>query len=469
MTVFNAICGEDWAMLQDRLTLMLAIANREDLGDFQAVATKSGAKLDYTRTVKTRDRVAIIPIEGPITRRMNLVSEMSGGTSVQVLATDVQVALDDPAVDALLFEVDSPGGDINGIGELADVLYAARGRKPMVGYVGHMAASGGYWLLSALSEVVIDERASVGSIGVLHITPDPSKQNSKDVQFISSQSPHKRLDPNTESGKAKIQARVDQLGDLFVQAVARNRDVSIEAVLTDFGQGGMLIGQDAVNAKMADRIGSFESTLAELAARSRNRTVPLAMRTAAHKEELMKVSDIFGGFMKAAKEQGIEIEAETAPDSVLRTAAAAPYQPDQATQDMDTQVRELRAQLTKVQAERITTDAQAFAKEQITTGHAYAAEQAHLATLYTQAAQDDASHPLAAIEGAAAAPVSRVDLLRTAVQARPANRLASSLVDGSASKATVLTNVTGATDPYADDTASIQAYGQRANGNRAKA
>jgi ClpP class serine protease len=265
MSVFQSICGLSWAMTEDYLRLMLALAAREDLSELEAVATKAGVPLNYTRTVTHRDGVAIVPIEGPISRRMNLITRFSGGTSVEVLATDLRTALDDRTIRSILLQVDSPGGDSNGIGEMADLIYAARGWKPITAYVGHLAASGAYWLASAASEIVIDPRAALGSIGVVTAVPDPTKTSSKDVVFVSSQSPHKRPDPTTDVGRAKIQELVDAIAGLFIEAVARNRDTDAALVQEGFGQGGLIVGQAAINAGMADRIGSFEATLAELA------------------------------------------------------------------------------------------------------------------------------------------------------------------------------------------------------------
>jgi ClpP class serine protease len=63
---------------------------------------------------------------------------------------------------------------------------------------------------------------------------------------------------------------VDALGKVFVETVARNRGVATETVLADFGKGGILIGQDAVSAGLADGIGTFEGVLSELAASVRH-------------------------------------------------------------------------------------------------------------------------------------------------------------------------------------------------------
>jgi ClpP class serine protease len=90
--------------------------------------------------------------------------------------------------------------------------------------------------------------------------------------FISSQSPMKNADPATEEGGAHIQGVVDAMAQVFVEAVATYRGVDTQTVLSDFGKGGILVGQQAVSAGLADRIGNFEGVLAELSASRRTST-----------------------------------------------------------------------------------------------------------------------------------------------------------------------------------------------------
>lgn len=260
---FSLICNQPWAITQDALAQMLAIANRE-LRDIEAVEAQKAQRLENSAQAQRRGDVAIIPVTGPIFRYANLFSEMSGATSVQILARDFTTALNDASVRAILLNIDSPGGEVNGVNEFANMVYAARGRKPIVAYVGGTGASAAYWIASAADEIVADETAILGSIGVIAAIPRPDAETAEDVVFVSSQSPRKRPDPTTDAGAADIQAVLDATADVFIGAVARNRGVSVEAVLSDYGQGGVFVGQQAVAAELADRLGSFEATLAEL-------------------------------------------------------------------------------------------------------------------------------------------------------------------------------------------------------------
>ena len=264
MTLAAAIT---WAISPAWLSTILAIANREGPGP-EAVAKELGRPLDNTQTVIRRGDVAVIPVTGPIFRRANVFSQVSGATSVQVLATELNVALDAEEVSAVVLDIDSPGGEANGICELSEMLYAMRGRKPIIGYVGGTGASAAYWIASACDKLYVSETAEVGSIGVVRAVPNPKADSAKSIEIVSSQSPNKRPDVLSDDGRAVFQAEVDALADVFVAKVARNRGVSVETVLSQFGKGGCLIGARAVAAGMADAVSSFEAVIASLSTSS---------------------------------------------------------------------------------------------------------------------------------------------------------------------------------------------------------
>jgi len=264
---FHIATSRPWLIQQESLETILAIAQR--CGDPEALQTRLGRPLDNTRTVSMRDGIAVIPVTGPIFRYANLFTEISGATSTQVLASDIQTALDNPYVRGVVLDINSPGGEATGINELAKMIRASRGRKPIRAYGGGSVSSAAYWLGSAADALIVDETAALGSIGVVMSYLDTRLRDEKSdvrrVEIVSSQSPDKRIDPATDEGRARVQAIVDQLAAVFVASVAANRDVTPDHVIAEFGRGGVLIGQAAVRAGMADRIGSLESVIAELA------------------------------------------------------------------------------------------------------------------------------------------------------------------------------------------------------------
>lgn len=267
MSIHDIAAKKLWATDEATLQVILDVAARVN-DSLDAVAAKLGRPLQNTYSATVRDGVAILPVDGPLFRHANLFTEISGATSVDLLAQDFAQALENPAVIAILLDVNSPGGEVDGVNGFAKQIAAARGKKPIAAYVSYLGASGAYWIASAAPLVVVDDVAHLGSIGVVATITDSTEamkaKGLRKIEFVSSLSPNKRPDLDSEAGRQEVQRTVDAVAQVFVDAVARNRGVSPDKVLADFGRGGVHIGAAAVAAGMADRVGTFEELLAEL-------------------------------------------------------------------------------------------------------------------------------------------------------------------------------------------------------------
>jgi len=243
------------------------LKRNDDLDEIKSLSFQSERRLSNTRSVLIRDGTAIIPLYGPITARSDLFSFFLGGTSLSDLAKDFQTALDDDQVKAILFDVDSPGGVALGPAEMADAIFKARGKKPIWSYVGRNCSSAAYWIASATEKIIANPSALLGSIGVVTTIPvqeQPDSEGYKNIEIVSSNAKQKRPDPRTEEGMAEIKRELNDLESQFIEAIAKYRNVSVNAVKNDFGQGGVLIGKNAIANGMADSLGSYEEVLAEL-------------------------------------------------------------------------------------------------------------------------------------------------------------------------------------------------------------
>jgi ClpP class serine protease len=276
---FELAAAQPWLMLPDALDNLLTIAER--MGDPKSLETRDGGRLENSRTVSVRNGVAIIPVVGPIFRYANLFTEISGATSTQVLATDLQMALDDPKVKSIILNIDSPGGVASGINELADQIFAGRSRKRIAAYIGGTGASASYWIASAASEIVIDDTALVGSIGVVveAVVEGEAANGRKRYQIVSRNAPNKRPDIATEEGRAKVGETIDAMGEVFVAKVGRNLGVDPGAVPAMGDFGGLRVGAEAVIAGLAHRLGSLESLITELATPAITQPRKLTMTT----------------------------------------------------------------------------------------------------------------------------------------------------------------------------------------------
>ena len=266
--VLQLILDHPWAITQPALEQILAIIDTRvhEAVDLEAVSARLGRPLLNTGgRVEIRGSVAVIDVTGPIFRYANLFTDISGATSVEDLGQNLQAALDAHEVTRILLNVNSPGGQMDGINEMADMIHAASKVKPVTAYVGGLGASAAYWLASAAKRVVADESAFLGSIGVVVAVEDRGTQgNVKRYEFVSSQSPHKRPDPATESGRTQMQQMADEAAGLFIDRVAQFRGVTADHVIQNFGGGAVLMGRRAVKAGMADEHGSFEGLIEQL-------------------------------------------------------------------------------------------------------------------------------------------------------------------------------------------------------------
>jgi hypothetical protein len=93
------------------------------------------------------------------------------------------------------------------------------------------------------------------------VVEDTGNATEKRYRFISSISPNKRPDLETDEGRASIQVIVDDLGAVFAKAVADGRGISIERVISTFGQGGLVVAARAKEAGMIDEIGTLEGLM----------------------------------------------------------------------------------------------------------------------------------------------------------------------------------------------------------------
>ena len=233
----------------------------------EALSTKSEKHLDNTGSVSIRDGTAIIPIHGPITARNTFFSLFAGGTSLETLAKDFREALSNEDVKSILFDIDSPGGVAVGPMEMAEMIYNARGRKPIYSYIGRNGSSAAYWLASATEKIIVNPSALVGSIGVVTTIPvqeQPDQDGYKNIEIVSSNAALKRPDPKTKEGLAEIRRELDDLESTFIDSIAKYRSITPEIIKADFGGGGVVIGSQAVNKNMADTLGTYEEVLANL-------------------------------------------------------------------------------------------------------------------------------------------------------------------------------------------------------------
>jgi signal peptide peptidase SppA len=299
------ILTSPWAIVPEKLLEIQAIYRthlRGDKIDLGALEAKLGHPLaNDPKPYEVVNGVAVIEMEGIVAKRMSLFTKISGGISTYHVQQQFANAMADRKVQAILLNIDSPGGGIDGTAELAGMIHASRGSKPIVAWTDGMLASAAYWIGSAADAVYVSgDTAQVGSIGVVASHMDISEAEKmmgiKTTEIVAGK--YKRIAsrhaPLSKEGKATIQEMVDHVYSAFVADVAKHRGVSEEQVLEQMADGRIFVGRQAVNAGLVDGVSTMEELIGKLSAGDLAAGKPVAAGAAATaiediKEDPMKV------------------------------------------------------------------------------------------------------------------------------------------------------------------------------------
>ncbi|MDN5248207.1 MAG: S49 family peptidase [Wolbachia endosymbiont of Tyrophagus putrescentiae] len=204
------------------------------------------------------EKTAIIPIHGIVTKKPGAFDDFLGMTSYERIQGQIEEALADKDIETILLDIDSPGGEVNGVFDLADFIYEARKEKNIVAMANDDAYSAAYAIASSAEKVFISRTSGVGSIGVIASHIDQSgfdeKQGIKYTTVFAGKrkndlNPHEAI--NSESVES-LQKEVNRLYEMFVQLVARNRNLSVEAIKST--EAGLYFGEKAIEIGLADKI-----------------------------------------------------------------------------------------------------------------------------------------------------------------------------------------------------------------------
>lgn len=274
-TLVDYLTTRAWA-LEERILLRLnefvsrhvegVKPSQEEIDEI--VAARDQKREGKPSAYEVRNGSAIIPISGVIAKYSSQVNGMSQprGTSTQTVGAMIGEALADATVERIVMVFDSPGGSVDGVQALADTVFAARGKKPIVALADSQMCSAAYWIGSQADRIYSTPDASIGSIGVYCAFADYSRSAKNDgieVHVVRS-APLKGTGvpgaPITSEQIAAIQREIDAYFELFVGAVARGRGKSESAILK-VATGETWVGKNAVALGLADGIASLDSLL----------------------------------------------------------------------------------------------------------------------------------------------------------------------------------------------------------------
>jgi signal peptide peptidase SppA len=229
----------------------------------------------------SKSRIKVIPIHGILTKDSEAFDDILGMTSYEKIREEIEETLIDEEVETILLNIDSPGGEVNGLFDLADFIYEARKseKKKIVAIANDDAYSAAYAIASSAEKVYVSRTSGVGSIGVIASHIDQSGFDEKQgikytTVFAGSRkndlNPH---EPITSESLENLKSEVNRLYGMLVELIARNRSLSVEAIKNT--EAGLYFGKNAVDIGLADGM----TILSEFKSINKNRSITMNEQT----------------------------------------------------------------------------------------------------------------------------------------------------------------------------------------------
>lgn len=276
--IAQMVFNQPWAIHEPKLREMLAVVRRHMAGarlTEDQLSALSAANESQAAPTRQGNGIVVIPVYGVVAYRMNMMTAISGGTSLQRLGALLEDAVNDAAISTIVMRYETPGGSVDGMTEMAAKIRELRGKgtKRFVGAIDVRALSAGYWLASQCDEICITPSGYAGAIGIIGEHCDDSESQKMEGEITEMISvPAKKAElqqpgPLSDEKRARILDIMGQFYTMFSGDVAKGRGISVARVNADFGGGDIMTATEAKAAGMVDRIETFEATLSRLGTR----------------------------------------------------------------------------------------------------------------------------------------------------------------------------------------------------------
>lgn len=248
---FNQLKATPWAILPEVLKALCENGP-------EAISSKN------ERGIARPRGVALIPLHGVVTQKQTFFSY-----GLDRFSEAFQEALSDDSITDIVLDIDSPGGSVFGVSEIARDIFQARGKKNITAVVNSLGASAAYWIGSAAGEMVLTPGGLVGSIGVYttHVSIEGAlEEQGIEVTLVAAGkykvegNPYEAL---TDEAYKALQSEVNDYYKDFIEAVALHRGASPEDVANGYGEGRVLGARRAVSAGLVDRVATLKEVLLE--------------------------------------------------------------------------------------------------------------------------------------------------------------------------------------------------------------
>jgi capsid assembly protease len=257
----------------------LVLDNGEDAAA-HAAAAAGGAQERPLRATQGARKIGIVPVlNGLVQRHGRLNAESGVMESYERIGARLEKLVADPEVAGIVLDLDSPGGEIEGLAALASNIRGWTKVKPIYAAVNEHAYSAAYWLAASAERIFIPTTGGVGSIGVIAVHVDQSQfDETMGLRYSTVTAGERKADfsthaPLSAEAHKRLQAEVDRVHELFVEHIAASRP---HATLSKVRDASLYFGPDAVRVGLADEIGGMEEAIAAMSQDISSRDTPAA-------------------------------------------------------------------------------------------------------------------------------------------------------------------------------------------------
>lgn len=253
---------------------------KKALESLMKISTKDFSEVNNFKQhskLERKDDVSIIKVSGPLFKEACLLTSLYGGNSYEEIGEKFDEAIESNSK-GIIFNFDTPGGEVSGCHELSSKIREARGIKPIIAYVSGDACSAGYWLASSCDEIIASKSSVLGSIGVVAVTAGENDEE-KGTRIISNQTPFKNIDPKTSEGKKSLQKKVDALAQVFLDDLQANRGKCEGNQTNKTYEGHVYVGSSALKEGLIDKISTFQKVKEDFMSKNEEKTEKAKVQT----------------------------------------------------------------------------------------------------------------------------------------------------------------------------------------------
>jgi len=278
--MLNSILNEQfWFMESNFLQNFLDSVHSKDIGealkDEQAIAIIVEPDEDKDKKPYAVDNgIATIKIHGPLMKRASgFFAWLFGIRGMEAIGKDIETALEDKDVKGIMLDIDSPGGSVDGTAALADIVYNARGKKPVMTFADGSITSAAYWIGSGADYIALsDPTTKSGSIGVVGVHQEISEMAKKigvGIHVFSAGKFKKSGNMFEKLSKEDIKyidGQFKYLHNLFIEGISKNLGTPKSKIPSDVKEAKVFFGQEGVDAGLADAILTRSEAMSKLRA-----------------------------------------------------------------------------------------------------------------------------------------------------------------------------------------------------------